>query len=89
MDAAEGDAHGLGQGSGQHGLANSGDALDQHVPLGKESRHPELHHICLANDDFLHVGHDGCPQVGGRLQVGLCHAAPGLRLVPMTPIYRL
>ena len=58
----------VGQGAGQHGLAEPGGILDEHVPAGEERRDRQAHHVVLAED---HAG----DIVDERVEA-LQHAAP-------------
>ena len=57
-------AHGLGEGSEQHGLTGTGNILQQHMAAAEEADDDLMDHFLLAHDDAAAV-------VGDLLGIGL------------------
>ena len=59
LDPGEFDVHCVGQRAQQHRLAQTGDALEQGVPLAQQADEHAPHDVGLADYDLAHLGLDG------------------------------
>ena len=65
LDPGERQVDDLRQGLQQHGLADAGDAFEEHVALGEQARDDGADQFTLADDDLADLGLD----LGGRFGV--------------------